>query len=195
MSDNKTKDNSSKQPEHICPPFVAKILNSPFRTILENPERLLKPLIKKGDTIVDLGCGGGVFSVAAAKLTGESGKVYAVDLQQKMLDITKKLARKNGLEDNINCHLCNATSLDLEEELADLVIAFHMVHETGNPSALVKEIGKITKKDGLFLVMEPKMHVNKKMFDETTQQSEINGFVMEKDMSTLLGMGALYRKK
>ena len=46
--------------------------------------------IKPGQTICDMGCGNGFYSLKLARLTGKSGKVYAVDIQQEMLDLLKQ---------------------------------------------------------------------------------------------------------
>jgi ubiquinone/menaquinone biosynthesis C-methylase UbiE len=180
---------------HICPVSVAKWLNSPLRTLFESPKRLLKPIVKPGDKVVDLGCGGGVFSVAAARMVGNKGIVYAVDVQQGMLDLTQKYATKHKMNSRIKTHLCNATSLNLERDLADLVLAVHMVHETGNPPELMKGISLIIKKGGLLLVLEPKMHVNAELFKETTNLLREHGFELVEMKNSIMGMGGLYRKK
>ena len=91
---------------HVCPWWVAYTFDNPLRKIFHNPRKMLSAYIKAGMCVMDVGCGLGYFSIGMAKIVGETGKVIAVDLQQKMLDIMQKRARRAGLQDRIYPHLC-----------------------------------------------------------------------------------------
>ena len=52
-----------------------------------------------GRDVVDVGCGMGHFSIGMARLVGDKGKVVAIDMQQKMLDVTLKRASRAGVAD------------------------------------------------------------------------------------------------
>ena len=69
--------------------------------------------VQPGDTVVDLGCGGGFFSVALAKMVGEKGRVIAVDLQAEMLAITRDFASKKGVSNRITLHHCKENDIGL----------------------------------------------------------------------------------
>ncbi|MDR3600477.1 MAG: methyltransferase domain-containing protein [Desulfosporosinus sp.] len=71
--------------KRVCPVEGAGGLDNKFRRLFQNPHKILERHIQKGMTIVDLGCGPGFFSIAAAELVGAKGKVIAVDLQEGML--------------------------------------------------------------------------------------------------------------
>jgi len=71
---------------NICPVEKAGGLDNSIRKILQHPRKILRPYIKEGMSVLDLGCGPGYFSLEIAKLLNESGKVIAADLQQGMLD-------------------------------------------------------------------------------------------------------------
>ena len=60
---------------HTCPVELAGGLDNSIRKFLQNPHKILKPYIKDGMTILDVGCGPGYFSVEMAKLLNGSGKV------------------------------------------------------------------------------------------------------------------------
>jgi ubiquinone/menaquinone biosynthesis C-methylase UbiE len=83
--------------ERVCPWWLADWLTSPLRRLIQNPERILTGLISPGQTVVDLGCGPGFFTVAMAKMVGDSGRVIAVDLQTEMLDMARRNAERAGL--------------------------------------------------------------------------------------------------
>src|ERR1051325_2669602 len=71
----------------------------PEREEEEAPSILLKLLkIKPGDAVVDLGCGSGYLTFPMAKMVGAKGKVYAVDIQEEMLDIVRKRMKEKGLK-------------------------------------------------------------------------------------------------
>ena len=78
--------------------FKAKMFNKYASDSESKPDEIIKSLdIKKGITIADLGSGGGYFTLRLAKSTGEMGKVYAVDVDQKLLDIVLKKAKGKGI--------------------------------------------------------------------------------------------------
>jgi len=72
----------------VCPPKHVKWLNNPLRKLIQNPKNIMGEYVSPGDTVIDLGCGGGYFTVALAKMVGDRGRVIAMDLQKEMLDFT-----------------------------------------------------------------------------------------------------------
>ncbi|MBU2481355.1 MAG: SAM-dependent methyltransferase, partial [Proteobacteria bacterium] len=60
----------------VCSHSISFILDNFFRRILQNPEKIVKEYIGNGDTVIDLGCGPGFFSIEMAKMVGTTGKVY-----------------------------------------------------------------------------------------------------------------------
>ncbi|GEM_PF-6888608 len=71
--------------DHVCPWWLAYTFDNPLRQLVHNPEKIFSSLIRPGQTVVDIGCGMGYFSLGMAKLVGESGRVISVDLQKEML--------------------------------------------------------------------------------------------------------------
>ncbi len=198
MSETGVKQRAEKPredlPDHICPPGVAKWLNSPVRTLFENPKRVLKGLVQEGDTVVDLGCGGGVFTAELAKRVGPEGAVYAIDVQQEMLELTRRYVEKRGLGDRVRLHRCGTHSLDLEDVETDLLIAVHMVHEAPDPEKLLEQATLLLKPQGRMLILEPKMHVSEELFRETVKHMNELGFTRQKPMGSLMGRGALFMR-
>jgi ubiquinone/menaquinone biosynthesis C-methylase UbiE len=90
-----------------------------------------------------------------AKLVGDQGRVIAVDLQQKMLDVLLQRAEKAGLADHIQTHECEQDRLGVDAQ-ADFALAFMMVHEVPDQRRMYGEIYGCLKLDGKLLVAEPK---------------------------------------
>ncbi|ACP47307.1 precorrin-6Y C5,15-methyltransferase(decarboxylating), CbiT subunit [Sulfolobus islandicus Y.N.15.51] len=62
---------------------------------------LSKLRIRKGDMILDIGCGTGSVTVEASLLVGSTGKVYGVDKEEKAINLTRRNAEKFGVLNNI----------------------------------------------------------------------------------------------
>lgn len=149
----------------VCPVEIAGGLDNSVRRLLQNPKKLLKPYIREGMTVLDLGCGPGFFSIEIAKLLNDSGgKVIAADLQEGMLDKVRKKIKGTVLEQRVMLHKCKEESIDLKEKV-DFVLAFYMIHEVPNQEKLFRELKSILKPGGQIFIIEPNFHVTKKAFN------------------------------
>ena len=154
-----TSHSLSSSNHHVCPWWVAYTFDNPLRKIIHKPEKILGEYVKEGMTVMDLGCGMGHFSLGMARLVGSTGKVIAVDLQQKMLDIMYRRARRIGVADRVSAHHCPVEDLEIKERV-DFILAFWMVHEVPDQNNFFSCLKSILKPDGNMLIAEPKMHVN-----------------------------------
>lgn len=144
---------------HVCGAELAGGLDNGLRRFLHNPDKIFAGLIEPGQTVVDLGCGPGTFTVDLARMVGEKGAVIAVDMQQKMLDLLAAKAAKYGMGARITPHLCRQDGIGLEVE-ADFALAFFMVHEVPDLESFFKEVGEMIKPGGKLLLVEPIIHVS-----------------------------------
>jgi ubiquinone/menaquinone biosynthesis C-methylase UbiE len=152
----------------ICSWKIAFALDNPIRRIIHNPQKILGGIIEPGQIVLDLGCGPGTFSLAMAKMVGESGKVIAVDVQEEMLQILREKAAQQGLESRIVTHKSDPDRIGISEKV-DFALAFYMVHEVPDAEAFLKEIVSILKPKGKLLIVEPKMHVSATAFEKTIE--------------------------
>ncbi|RLB85573.1 MAG: SAM-dependent methyltransferase [Deltaproteobacteria bacterium] len=163
----------------VCSHSHSFFLDNFFRRLIQHPKKIVGEYIKDGDTVIDLGCGPGYFSIDMAQMVGNSGKVYSVDLQKKMLETVEKKAEKKCLTDRIMLHNCPQNKIGLNRDLrADFILAFYMVHETPDPIKFLKEVKTLLKKGGAFLLVEPIFHVNKKHFHKITRDIKDIGFTV-----------------
>jgi len=164
-----------EQYEQVCPVEYAGGLDSRFRKLLQNPEKILKEHVKEGMTVMELGCGSGFFTTEIARQVGKSGKVIAVDLQEGMLDLVRNKIKGTDIENRIELHKCEEDRIGVSEKV-DLVLAFIMVHEVADKRKLFKELQSILKLKGRLYVIELKMHPPKRSFEEMVKIAGEAGF-------------------
>lgn len=161
--------------KHVCPWWIGYLLISPIRRWFQNPEKILSPYIREGMTVLEIGPGMGFFTLPAARMVGESGKVITVDIQEKMLETLAKRAAKVGLADRIVTRLCDENDLRVSEPI-DLCLAINVVHEVPDPGKLFRQISNVLKPAGRLLVSEPGgWHVSEKEFQESMDLARAAG--------------------
>ncbi len=163
--------------DHVCPWWLAYTFDHRLRRVFHKPERILAPYVKAGMTAVDLGCGMGYFSIPMARMVGESGRVVSVDVQQRMLDVLMRRARKAGVEGRITPRLCEPERLCVDQP-ADFALAFFMVHETPDPARFIEQVRDALKPDAQFLYVEPKWHVARSDFQRQVEHAVKIGFAV-----------------
>jgi SAM-dependent methyltransferase len=137
----------------------------------------------------------GFFSLPMARMLGPSGRVICVDLQPKMIDGLMRRARKPGLADRIEPHVCRTDSLMLDvREAVDFALVFAVVHEVPDPSRLMREIRTALKPGGLLLIAEPKSRVTAAAFAETTRLALAASFTRAGEPSIVRCRTILLRK-
>lgn len=161
--------------KHVCPWWLAYTFDNPLRRLFHKPEEIFAPYLREGMTAIDLGCGMGYFSIGMARMVGDSGKIIAVDVQQKMLDTLIKRARKAGVAERIASVRCEENHIGSHPKV-DFALAFWMVHETPDALEFLRQVRAILKKSGTLLVAEPKLHVTSAEFKKTVALAQKAGF-------------------
>lgn len=114
----------------------------------EDCTKLLKALnLEEGQTVCDLGCGNGFYTLKLAKLVGEEGKVLAVDIQPEMLQLLKRRAKQAEIE---NIELVLGTLIDpkLPKGKVDLVLLVDVYHEFSHPEHMLRRIRESLSEEG-----------------------------------------------
>jgi ubiquinone/menaquinone biosynthesis C-methylase UbiE len=166
---------SDKNKNRVCPLENANKLDGWYRKFMHNPNKILRDNVKPNMTVLDFGCGPGFFSIEAANLVGDKGKVIAADLQQGMLDIVQSKIQNTYLEKRLILHKCDSDKIGLNTNI-DFAYIFYVVHEVPNQKSLFKEIYSILKPNCRLLIVEPKFHVSEIDFANMLKLTESIGF-------------------
>jgi ubiquinone/menaquinone biosynthesis C-methylase UbiE len=107
--------------------------------------------IRSGQTVLDFGCGLGMYTIPVAKIVGEQGKVYALDKDKEALDQLMQKAESAGLKNIIRrMETSGKLRIHLADESVDVVLLFDVFHSFYFPQAddrkkLLAEIYRIMK--------------------------------------------------
>jgi len=161
----------------VCPWWIGYLLASPLRRLLQDPDKILAPYIRPGMTVMEPGPGMGFFTLPIARMVGDKGWVYALDLQNKMLEGLERRAKKAGLDERIRPRLVKPDSLDAADLAGkiDVVCAFAVVHEMPSADRFFSEAAATLKPDGLLLFAEPAGHVRAADFEAELEAAKRQG--------------------
>lgn len=161
--------------EHTCPWWFGYTFDNPIRALLHKPWVVVGDYVKPGDTVADIGCGGGHFTLGLARLVGDEGKVFAIDVQEEMLQRVRRRTESRGLGSVVDRRLCSPDTLGLDQPL-DFALAFWMVHEVPDQRAFLSEVRSVLKPSGRFLIAEPRVHVSSARFRDMVEVARVTGF-------------------
>jgi ubiquinone/menaquinone biosynthesis C-methylase UbiE len=148
-------------------------------------EVLEKAGIKRGKTILDFGCGSGTYTIPAAKIVGEEGKVYALDKDKKVLDELMQKAESAGLRNIKRIDASGELKIPLEDESVDVVLLYDVFHsyyfsQVADRRELLEEVYRVSKRDALISVW-PK-HIE----SEAKEEIESANFYLEREYAGTL---------
>jgi 2-polyprenyl-3-methyl-5-hydroxy-6-metoxy-1,4-benzoquinol methylase len=177
--------------QSVCPWWLGYTFLIPLRKYQHDPYKIVGPHIKKGMTVMDYGCAMGYFSIPMAKMTGSTGKVYCVDIQDKMLTRLKKRAIRQGVSSIIKTLRVgeNYNPAELKNKL-DFVLLFMVAHEVPDQATLFNDLFAMLKPGGKILFFEPIGHVKPEDFEKSIQLAKAAGFKVPEDKPIKKGLSA-----
>jgi len=159
----------------------------------EAPAKALRTIgISPGMVIADVGSGTGYFSRRMAKLTGPEGKVFAVDIQSRMLEALKGYAAREGIT-NIETVLSREDDPLLPAGALDLILMVDVYHEFDKPQVMLKKLRAALKPTGRMVLLEyrkedPNVPIrleHKMTIAEAKAEVEAEGFRLDRVVDTL----------
>ena len=109
--------------------------------------------IKEGETILDLGSGGGIDVLMASKYVGESGKIYGLDMTDEMLELANKNKEKMGVE-NVEFIKGFIENIPLEDKTVDAIISNCVINLTEDKTKALSEAYRVLKDGGRLAIAD-----------------------------------------
>jgi ubiquinone/menaquinone biosynthesis C-methylase UbiE len=125
------------------------------RDTWQRPDEILKKLaIKSGSKVADIGCHEGYFTLKLAKIVGNEGRVYAVDVSRDKIEKLKRHLGDRGIE-NVNAIVGEPDNPRLPTGALDAVLIVDTYHEMDAHQEILKSIKSALKPKGRLVLCEP----------------------------------------
>lgn len=109
--------------------------------------------ISAGETILDIGCGGGIDTILAAQRTGPAGRVIALDFLPEMLQRTATAAHEAGLQ-NVEPVEGEMEAIPLPDASVDLIISNGVINLSGRKARVMAECARVLRPGGRLCVSD-----------------------------------------
>ncbi len=178
------------------PGFMTRLIDNPIRRkFIQKPEKVAERMnLEPGMTIIEIGPGKGSYTKAIAKSVLPDGKVYAIDIQESIIDRLKKRVEKENIT-NIIPKIDDAYNLSFEDDSVDRVLIIVCLPEIPEPIRALKDFKGVLKPNGLISLSEmlpdpdyPRRKTEKKWAEEA-------GFELDNEFGNWFIYQLNFRKK
>jgi len=134
----------------------AEAFNRKASSPKSRPDEVIMALgLKQGQSVADIGAGGGYFSLRFAEIVGAKGKVYAIDINQDFLEFIKNSTAEKGLG-NLEIAFAEDGKIDLPKERIDLIFFRNVTHHIKNRAEYFRQLMQFLAPDGRIAIIEYK---------------------------------------
>jgi len=178
-------------------------LTRPEREEEEQPDRALNEIaIVKGSTVADIGAGSGAITWRLAERVGPAGKVYANDIQPRMLELLRQNMAQRRIA-NVETVLGAADDPKLPPSSVDLELMIDVYHEFSHPQEMLRHLRDALKPGGRMVLLEyrgedpaiPILPAHKMTVAMVKAEVEPEGFHLDKTIEALPRQHILIFKK
>jgi ubiquinone/menaquinone biosynthesis C-methylase UbiE len=161
--------------------IISLIHDNRLLTLIKNPRVILQNAgLKAGQQVLEVGCGPGFYTLAAADIVGPEGHVFALDVNPWAIRRVQQKVQQAGAG-NITPMSINAADSGLPDQSIDNVFLFGLPRVAGGQSNLIRELGRVLRPGGLAAFQ--KSHRGEKALMPDMKQA---GFTLDSRQGSIL---------
>ncbi|MHA1667886.1 MAG: class I SAM-dependent methyltransferase [Candidatus Heimdallarchaeaceae archaeon] len=138
------------------------IIHDKLYSLFINGEKMLRSSgLEQGNVALEVGCGPGFFTIPAAKIVGEKGMIYALDINPYAIRKVQKKIQKEGIA-NVKTLLEDVRKTTLEDNSVDFVFFFGVIHSLMDSiDEVLGEMNRVLKEKGLLVIQKNRKSAQK----------------------------------
>lgn len=134
---------------------MMSLIHEDLYKLFRDPYKVLNAAgLRRGQDVLEVGCGPGFFTIPAAKMVGEEGSVLALDINPLAVDKVLKKSEQAGVT-NVRTILADASETGLPDESFDLIFVFGLGRAIGGVEGMMAELHRLLKPEGILSVEGP----------------------------------------
>jgi len=178
------------------PAFFGALLNAPHRKHIQPPSMIIDGLgLKPGMKVVELGCGPGTYTLDVARAVLPDGVVYAVDIQEGMLNQLRKKMERQGIANVVPVLADAKGDIPLEDGIADAAYAVAVIGEISDPVTALRQVRRLLKAGGLFAQSELAIDPDFPLRRTTKRWAQEAGLTFRKALGGVLRYVLVFEKE
>ncbi|NLF89315.1 methyltransferase domain-containing protein [Candidatus Bathyarchaeota archaeon] len=177
------------------PALATQLIDNPFRRrFLQRPHAIADRMrLTPGMIVVEIGPGKGNYTKAVASRLLPNGKVYAIDIQEWIINKLKKKVQKEQIT-NIEPRIDNAKKCSFSNDSIDRVLAITCLPEIPNPTDVLRECYRILKPGGLICLCELALDPDYPRRKTEKRWALEAGFILSEEFGNFLTYQLNFRK-
>ena len=133
---------------------MISLVHDTFYRAFVNPHRLLDAAgLKRGQVVLEVGCGPGFFVIPAAETIGKNGHLYTLDINPVAVEHVRNKVEAKGLTNTKVIHV-DAAKTGLPDLSIDVAFLFGVIHSLKNLDGVLQEMHRVLKEDGILAVQK-----------------------------------------
>ena len=146
------RDQSHLETSNIAYWMIRVMHDNPLLAVVRNPHRILRAAgLEERQTVLEVGCGPGFFTIPAAEIVGDEGHVYAVDVHPRAVARVKKKVEHMAVA-NVTPLCVNASDTGLPGGSIDSAFLFGVRYIAGGLAGVIAELGRVVRPGGILSV-------------------------------------------
>jgi ubiquinone/menaquinone biosynthesis C-methylase UbiE len=178
------------------PGFATQLIDNPVRRrLVQRPEVVVERMrLEPGMAVVEIGPGKGSYTLAVAEAVSPGGRVYAVDIQESVVDRLRERVEREGVS-NVEPRVEDAYDFSFENGSVDRVLAIACLPEIPEPIRVLRECHRILKPDGMVCLSELLPDPDYPRRSTEVRWAEEAGFELSEEFGNLFVYHLNFKKK